>query len=268
MTTALSTKPGAYVRELWRRRDFAYYMAIGRLKAQNASTTLGMLWWVLNPTLLALIFLLVFGVIYGARDSTPNYLAFLLSGLFPYYYTRNALTSGTSAILGNAKLMANLKFPRLLLPISTMIEEAIGFLASLVAYVLIAGIFDGVFPGLALAWMIPTLLIHTLFNFGVTTFVARLAVPFRDINNLVPYGLRLWLYLSPIVYTIDQAPELLRRFLYLNPLTPILDLWRTALLGEPLDWTMLLLGAAWAIGISAIGAVSFVRSEHNMVRYL
>lgn len=268
MATASSISPSAYVRDLWARRDFALYMAVGRIKARNASTGLGLLWWVLNPLILASIFMLVFGVIFEARKAQEHYLAYLLSGIFAFYYTRGAMIGGPNTIISNAKMLANLNFPRLVLPLSSIAEALFGFLASLVAYFIIIAVGDQVWAGWGLTILPLALLLHTIFNFGLAALTARLAVPFRDVNNLVPYILRLWLYLSPIVYSLDQAPDWLRTILLANPLVPILSLWRTALMGEPFEPIMLLVATVWAFGIAVVGTVTFVRIERDMVRYL
>ena len=97
-----------YVTDLWSRREFAWYLAIGNLKARNASTALGLFWWVLNPLLLGLVYFLVFGVIFG--DSRPDdYIAYLLAGMFAFHFTSQSMTGGANSILQNSKLLVNLK---------------------------------------------------------------------------------------------------------------------------------------------------------------
>jgi ABC-type polysaccharide/polyol phosphate export permease len=168
--------------------------------------------------------------------------------------------------------VANLRFPRIILPIAALVESAVGFLASLGIYYLIVGPIDGVWPAATLIWLLPTVLIHLIFNFGLSTIVARVAVPFRDLNNLVPYLTRLWLYLSPIIYPPDfvkGAPEFVRTVIDLNPLYPLLSLYRYALLGMPVDHADALLRAgAWAVLLAVIGGVTFIRYEGKMARYL
>ncbi|MCH7670500.1 MAG: hypothetical protein IIC71_15060, partial [Acidobacteria bacterium] len=119
-----------YASQLWGRREFAWYLAMGNLKARNASTVLGLFWWVLNPLLLGLVYVLVFGVILkrdtsSAPDAIP-FVAWLLSGIFPFYFTQTALTGGVNSIVSNSKLLANVNFPRLVMPISSLIEAFVG----------------------------------------------------------------------------------------------------------------------------------------------
>ena len=93
-----------YVSQVWQRREFAWYLAMGNLKARNASTTLGLLWWVLNPVLLGAVYWFVFGLLFhrGSSNFGTPFLVFLLSGMFPFYFTQSALTGGVNSIVGNA----------------------------------------------------------------------------------------------------------------------------------------------------------------------
>lgn len=263
-----------YLTELWSRREFAWYLAMGNLKARNASTTLGLFWWVLNPLLLGAVYFTVFGLIFNRDDLDQGlgFLPYLLSGIFPFYYTQSSMTGGVNSIVSNTKLLANLHFPRVVLPISALIEAFMGFLASLVVLYAVVGPAEGIWPTSKIVWLLPTILLHTVFNFGLSTLVARIAVPFRDLNNLVPYFTRLWLYLSPIIYTpalLELADEWVQKVAALNPLTSILELYRYSLVGMDAD-----LGAAfveasiWALVIAIVGAFTFIRQEGRMARYL
>ncbi len=258
-----------YVQELWNRREFAWYMAMGNLKARNASTAMGLFWWVLNPLLLGAVYWLVFGVI---LDFSRN-LSHLLSGMFVFYFSSTSLTGGANSIISNSRLLVNLSFPRLIMPIVAITEGAIGFLVSIPALYLIIGLLEGVWPGPELLWLLPIIFaVHCVFNLGLATLAARIAVPFRDVNNLLPYLNRIWLYVSPIIYTAafvqERAPSPWDTLYNLNPMVPILSVYRSALLGWPLDTTMLWMAIAWAFGLAVIAIAMFVKYEGRMARYL
>lgn len=257
-----------YVKALWSRREFAWYMALGNLKARNASTALGLFWWVLNPMLLGAVYYIVFGVILDvSRD-----LSYLLSGMFVFYYTATALTGGANSIISNSRLLVNLSFPRLIMPIVAITEAGIGFLASIPALYLIIGLSDGIWPEWNILWGLPiAFAIQTVFNLGLAAITARIAVPFRDINNLLPYVSRIWLYVSPIIIPASYAAGLKSPWdtVYnLNPMVPIIGLYRTALLGYPFESWMLYAGLAWAIGLAVVAITVFVKYEGRMARYL
>lgn len=260
----------AYGIELWQRREFAVYLALGNLRARNASTSLGLLWWVVNPLLLGGIYLLVFGGIMKISRG-EDYVGYLLAGMFAFYYTRSTMVGSVNSILTNTKMLANLRFPRLVLPMSAMIESAVGFGAALLVYFPIVGLTDGVWPGATLVWIVPTLVIHSVFNFGLAALAARVAIPYRDVNNLVPYFLRLWLYLSPIIYPLSFLEDLgsgFRTAVEVNPLFPILTMYRHALMGQALSGDQVLYASTWAVAVFLLGVALFVRSEARMTRYL
>ncbi len=272
-TSSLPSAAAQYASNLWRRREFAWFLALGNLKARNASTSLGLFWWVLDPILLGSIYALVFGVIFQVDRDTEAYVAYLMAGMFAFHYTRQALTGSVNSIVSNTRLLANLNFPRLVLPISSLMESAFGFAASLVVYYVIIFPIDGVRPTAAIVWLIPAFIIHTFFNLGLGSIAARVAVPFRDVNNLVPYLLRLWLYMSPVIYPVtrlEAAPENLVRILEFNPMFPILAMYRHALMGDlqPLTASDVWMSTAWAAALALGGVATFIAAEGRMSRYV
>ncbi len=260
-----------YLRNLWRWREFGWFLAMGNLKARNASTTLGLFWWVLNPMIMAAVYFLVFGLILDGRRGEPQFVAWILSGVFVFNYTSTAITSGANSILSNGRLLINIRFPRLVLPISAIIETGAGFLLSLGVYFLIAWPADGVVPGLTVLLLPLVVVLHTVFNLGLAGWAARLAIPFRDINNLIPHLTRLWLYVSPIIWPLTFLRDRggwVEDVAVINPMFGLLSLYRTALMGRDPDLTAVLLAVGWTLLVGVGGILSFVRHEGNMVRHL
>ena len=261
-----------YLSGLWAHREFAWYLAMSNLKARNASTSLGILWWVLNPLLLAGVYFLVFGVIFGqGRRGNPEYLAHLMSGMFAFQFTSGVVTAAAGTIVGNSRLIVNLRFPRLLLPVSSIIESGVGFIVSEIAFFAIILPLTGNWPGWAVLHFIPIFVIQVLFNLGLAGLAARMAVPFRDVSNLIPYLMRIWLYLSPIIWTLDlleDVPDWVTPTMNLNPMFHILGVYRTALLGAPLDPMNYVGAIAFALLFLFVGSIAFVRFEGKLVQYL
>ena len=259
----------AYLIDLWNRREFAWFLAMGNMKARNASTVFGLFWWVLNPLLLGMVYFLVFGVIWEGRRP-DDFLPYLLSGMFVFNFTALSMTGGANSIIQNSKLLVNLRFPRLILPIAALIESAFGFLVSLgVIFVIL--IPTGPYPGIEMLWLLVAFPLHLMFNLGLGAITARLAVPFRDINNFVPYVNRLWLYLSPIIWPLsflDNQGETLRNLMHLNPMFNLIALYRTAILQYPLDPAALWSAMIWAVAMFVVGVALFVKYEGRMARYL
>lgn len=263
-----SRRLAGYVAELWSRREFAWFLAMGNFKARNASTTLGLFWWVLNPLLLSLVYWFVFGLIFpGARD-----IIYLMSGMFVFHFTAQSLTGGANSILQNSKLLSNLRFPRLILPLAALLESLIGFLVSLGILLVLQVPIRGFVPGASLLLLLVVIPLHFVFNLGLASIAGRLAVPFRDINNFIPYFNRIWLYLSPIIWPLSfleaEEAEGLARFADDNPLFAIISVYRSALIGGPFDSDMLLRFAVWAGVVGLLGIGLFVRYEGKIVRHL
>ena len=201
----------------------------------------------------------------------PAFLAWLVSGLFVFTFTSTAMTSGANSILANSRLLVNIRFPRLILPISAIIEAGIGFLVALPVFYMIAWPVNGIAPGWGLVWLPLAITLHTLFNLGLSALAARLAVPFRDINNFIPHLSRLWMYLSPIIWPlgmIDGRSELLQTATKLNPMYPLLVLYRGALMNREVTSSDVIAALIWAFVMLAVGVLAFVRYEGNMVRHL
>ncbi|OFW53071.1 MAG: hypothetical protein A2V75_10270 [Actinobacteria bacterium RBG_16_70_17] len=264
--------PRSYLSEAWRRRHFAWHVAMGGMRARTSSSALGLLWWMLDPLILGGVFLLVFGVILNTKRGDPNYIGFLLSGLFAFTYTRTTMMSGGNTLVSNAHLIATQRFPRVLLPVAAVIQGAVAFVVSLIPFFLIAGLTNGDWPGLHTLVLLPAFVLQTMFNLGLSLLVAQLVVPFRDIGNVMGHLTRIWMFLSPVIYPLDErlqnAPEWVVRILQFNPMAAILGLYRTALLdraGEAYHWWS---SAGWAVVALVIGLVTFARMEHKLPRYL
>jgi teichoic acid transport system permease protein len=277
--TYYSRRMVLYAKDLWRRREFVWFLAMGNFKARNASTTLGLFWWVLNPVLLSLVYWFVFGYIFpGSRD-----IIYLMSGMFVFHFTAQSLTGGANAILQNSKLLTNLKFPRLVLPMANLIEAVVGFSVSVGILLLLQLVLRGVIPGVRLSLLLIVIPLHVLFNLGLASIAARLAVPFRDINNFIPYITRVWLYLSPIIWPLSfldsERAASVAPFAELNPMFSLISVYRAALtflvddegrvIGpSPFDSSQLVQFAVWAIAIGLIGIGLFVRYEGKIARHL
>ena len=258
----------SYLRELWHRREFAWFLALANFKARNASTALGLFWWVLNPILLSLVYWLVFGLIFpGARD-----IIYLMSGMFVFHFTAQALTGGANSILQNSKLLVNLKFPRVILPLASILESLIGFSVSLGVLLVFQTVLKGFIPGMSILLLLVVVPLHFVFNLGLASIAGRLAVPFRDINNFIPYFNRVWLYLSPIIWPLSfleaEAGSDLAVLAEWNPMFALISVYRAALLGYEFQPEMLTRFGVWAglLGLTGVGL--FVKYESQIVRHL
>lgn len=195
------------------------------LKYKNSM--LGFIWSFVNPFLLMIVYTFIFSVVFQNKGS-DNYPIFLLVGLLPWNFLAISLSSSTASIIGNANLIKKIYFPREFLPISIVIANAVTFLLELcvlfVFLILYSYKFYFYIPILLLAILLEILLIS-----GLCLFFASVNVYFRDVQQLINVLLLLWFFATPIVYKLEMVPAKLQLLLKLNPITPIILLYRTAL---------------------------------------
>ena len=251
-----------YVRELWRRREFAREMSRTTLRAQHFNTAFGQLWLILNPLLLAgVYFMLVYILRSGSRG--VEFFAHLLAGLFAYYFISDAIRLSVKSVVGGGRLILNTAFPRVLLPLSSVLTSFMRFVPTLIIYIPVHAI-AGLPVDLSLLWVFPLIALMIVLAAGASMLVSSLQVYFRDVKNFLPYFLRVWLYASPVLYYADEVPEGLRWILVANPLAALLTAWSDVIImGRAPGADSLALAAAWAFGIFLAGAVFFMSRERE-----
>ncbi|MHB9861322.1 ABC transporter permease [Streptomyces sp. YIM S03343] len=264
-----------YVRQLWARRHFITAFATAKLTAQYSQAKLGQVWQVMTPLLNAAVYYFVFGVLLGTKRHVPDFIPFLVTGVFIWTFTQSSIMAGTRAISGNLGLVRALHFPRAALPISFAIQQLQQLLFSMGALVVILLSFGVPF---AASWVlaIPVLVLQSLFNVGVSMIVARMGAKTPDIAQLMPFLLRTWMYVSGVMWSIeklsasDGMPNLVKVALQLNPAAVYIGLMRYALIdsfhSSQLPHHVWLAAAAWAF-IAAIGGfIYFWKAEETYGR--
>jgi len=252
-----------YVRELWRRREFAREMARTNLRAQHFNTVFGQLWLVLNPLLLACVYFLLVYILRGAGSRGTDFFAHLLAGLFAYYFISDSIRLSVKSVTGGGRLILNTAFPRVLLPLSSVITAFMRFLPTLIIYIPVH-IIAGLPVDQHLLWLVPLIFLMFVMASGAGMLVSALQVYFRDVKNFLPYFLRVWLYSSPVLYYADEVPEGLHWILYVNPLGGLLTAWSDVLIfgASPEPWAIGM-AAAWAFGIFLAGGLFFISRERE-----
>src|SRR3954466_3622665 len=253
---------GPYVRELWRRREFAFELSRTKLQAQHFDTAFGQLWLVLNPMLLALVYFVLVDILrHGHRP--PGFFAHLVAGIFAYYFVSGAVREGVKSIVKGGKLVLNTAFPRALLPLSTVISSFWNFIPTFVIYIPIH-IASGFPIGLVDLWLIPIVLLLAMIAAGLSMFVAALQVYFRDVKSFLPYVLRVWLYASPVLYYANEVPHHWEWLIKANPIGSLLAGWSAVLQnGDAAPPVDLAFGAAWALVLFVGGALFFISRERD-----
>jgi teichoic acid transport system permease protein len=253
---------GPYVRELWRRREFALELSRTKLRAQHFDTAFGQLWLVLNPLMLALVYFILVDILRGGQRP-PGFFAHLVAGIFAFYYISGAVRDGAKSVVSGGRLVLNTAFPRTLLPLSTVITAFLRFVPTFVIYIPIH-LISGRPVGPQLLWIFPMFAIMTLIAAGLSMFVAALQVYFRDVKSFLPYLLRIWMYATPVLYFAEEVPQRYKWLLEVNPLGALFGAWSDVInRGQAPHAADLLIGLAWGVVLFAGGALYFMSRERE-----
>lgn len=269
------------LQELHRYRFLLRNLIIRDLKVRYKNSILGVLWSLLNPLLMMVVFTLVFGVL--SNNDIRQYPVFFLVGLMPWNFFSGSVLSGANAITGNAHLVKKVFFPRELLPVSALMSNLVNFfiaLGVLVVFLYIAGL------GLTVhAIWVPALLItQIVFTLGLVFLLSSLHVFYRDIMMILDVLMLAWFFLTPVMYPLSRfgqavpilgfeiLPAQLMR--WLNPMASIIDGYRTVLWGTisaggqvssgpaAMDPAYLLRTFVTALLVLVVGYVMFARRQH------
>lgn len=219
---------------LWRYRDLLIALSIHRLKVRYKQSALGVTWAVVQPLALMLIYTLVFSLF--AKVKTPGipYPIFAYAALLPWTFFSTGLTNATNGLVSNTQLVTKVYFPREILPLSYVVAALADFG---IAAIIMAGMMAYYHVALTTQalWVIPVITVLTLFLTAISLVFSALQVRFRDIAMGIPLLLQLWMFASPVVYPLQQVPARLRDVYMLNPMVGMIENFRAALLGSPLE---------------------------------
>ena len=248
------------LREVWAYRELLYFLAWRDVKVRYKQTTLGVLWVVMQPLMMTLIFTAFLGVLVRVPTHGLPYPLMVYAGLLPWTFFSNAIMQGATSIVGNSNLITKVYFPRLIIPAASVAARLVDFA---VAFVILFGLMA--FYRVGFTWqaaMLPVLVLLTaLLALGFGLLVAALNVRYRDVGVVLPVLMQLWMFVSPVLYPsrlVQEAWPAGHRLYALNPLAGIIDGFRAALFGQPFDWAALGTAAALTLLILA-GSVYFFR---------
>jgi teichoic acid transport system permease protein len=253
-----------YVRDAFKRFDFAYTLASYTLEAGNAKSRLGSWWNVLLPTIQAGTYGLIFGLILG-QNRPDNFLPFLFTGVFLFSYISGSFSLGAGAIISNNGLVKSLSFPRMLLPLSIVMAQTLTLFPQLLV---LAVILIAVQHTISVSWLMlfPLIALLFIFNFGLALIMARITVHVRDLNKLVPFISRLLFYVSGVFFSVEKIFSSDSPFAFLIRLNPIFDFLNLArsflVVGyppHPEEWITV---SIWSFGL-LIFVMNFFWSEED-----
>jgi len=257
-----------YLEDTFAHLRFAYEKARLDIQAANKNTWFGQLWNILNPLFLAMIYWLLVVVIFGSGGSIFDkeglrILTQIVGGLFLFGLPSSGIALGARSIIQGGTFVLNTRLPRLILPVSAVISSFLVFLPSMLVYVGFHALARYQF-GLQMLWIFPIILLVFITTMGLTMMAATGTVYFRDIASFLPYVLRIWMYLSPIIYLYTRIPSSLEWSIYANPLGALFTSWQQILYENSVpDLSYLMAGALWSFGSLTCGLLMFLRKERE-----
>ena len=223
------------LKEVFKYKDLIFLFVKRSFSSQYKQTILGPLWFIINPLITSFISTIIFGNIAGIESEGIPYFLFYLTGYTLWNYFSSCVTETAATFTTNANVMGKVYFPRLTMPIASVIFAAINMLIVFVMSIVALGIY--VVQGVSISpnWtlvLIPVYMLQTAaLGLGIGIIISSLTTKYRDLNILVSFGLSLWMYLTPVVYPMSEVGGLLNTIIMINPMSSIINNFKYALLG-------------------------------------
>jgi len=255
---------GGGLAELWEHRELLFFLVWRDVKLRYKQTALGALWAILQPLLMTAVFYVLFGRLAALEQRIPAvpYAVYALAGLLPWTFFSNAVAASSASLVGGAHLITKVYFPRLVIPLAAVGAALVDLLVA-VPVLLVLLLASGRMPP-ATAVLTPLAVVGlALAASGVGLALSALTVRYRDFRHVVPFLLQVWLFLTPVIYPVTLVPARWRLLIYLNPVAGLVDAFRSALLGTPLDPRGVALSVAVSLVLLAAAATYFRRVERD-----
>ena len=249
------------LREVWMYRELLFFMVWRDLKVRYKQTVIGVAWVVLQPLMSMGVFTLFFGKLAKLPSDGLPYQVFVFAALVPWTYFSTSLATATSVVVANQRVITKVYFPRLILPLSSVISGLVDFAIALV--VLVAMVYGyGLRPGPQAAWLPCFLLLAMATALGVGLWLSALNALYRDVQYVMPFLIQFWMLASPVAYPSSLVPAKWRWLYGLNPMAGVIEGFRWALTGHgQAPGPMMIASAAAVVAILVGGAVFFQRME-------
>jgi ABC-type polysaccharide/polyol phosphate export permease len=267
-------------REVLSRRRLIRYLVQADLKKDGSDTILGNIWWILDPLLQMVVYVILVSVIFARAQ--PDYPLFIFAAILPWKWFTTSVSEGVGSVVGQERLIKQIQFPKIVLPVSVTVAGIVNFAFGMIPLSLLLVLLfrDRINPNLA---FIPVIaFVQLVFTLAVTIVLSALNVFVRDIGNIARHALRLWFYLSPGLYGIDQLegssalkshPEVLR-ILEANPFATLFSAYRSVIYGTATggpalpDWSALASLFLVSLVLLAISVAIFKRLESQFAKIL
>jgi lipopolysaccharide transport system permease protein len=249
---------------LWEYRELLYFLVWRDVKVRYKQSLIGAGWAIIQPVMTMAIFTVVFGNFAKIPSDGMPYAVFAYAALLPWTYFSSALSRSGTGLVSNANLITKVYFPRLIIPLASVIAPAVDFLF---AFLVLLGLMA--WFGIAPTWGILALplffLLAMITALAVGLWLSPLNARYRDVGHTIPFLIQFWMFASPVVYPVSLIPESWRLIYSLNPMVGVIEGFRWALLGKAnTDFSSILVSIAVVLVLLAGGIVFFKRMERTL----
>lgn len=253
---------GVNWREIWNYRELLFFLTWRDVKVRYKQTVLGFLWAFIQPFLKMVVFSVVFGRLAKMDSEGFPYPIFVYAGLLPWQFFAETLNRSSQSVVGNANLITKVYFPRLIMPISSVGACLVDFAIS---FSILIGLmfYYGIMPTFAAVLVLPLILLTIFTALGVGTLLSALNVAYRDFRYVIPFMVQIWMFATPVIYPVKIVPKNWQWLLFLNPMSGIVDAYRSAILGKPFAWGNLAISVNVALLAFLCGLMYFRRFERE-----
>ncbi len=249
------------LREVWTYKELLYFFTWRDLKVRYKQTALGAAWAIFQPVMTMVVFTIFFGNLAKMPSDNVPYPIFVYTGLLFWQFFSSALSSTSMCLIANQSIVTKVYFPRLILPISSVLTQVVDFA---VAGVVLIGmmIYYGYHPNIIGILLVPLLLFITFMaSVGLGLFLAAVNVKYRDVRYILPYFIQILMFVTPVIYPASIAGKY-SWILALNPMTGVIQNARAALLGTaPINWLLIGISFTATFVLLSIGIVVFKKTE-------
>jgi lipopolysaccharide transport system permease protein len=249
-------------KDIWAYRELLFFLTWRDVKVRYKQTALGAAWAILQPLFMMIIFTIFFGRLAAVDSAGIPYPVFALAGLVPWTFFSNAITASGNSLVGSANLITKVYFPRLIVPAAAMLAGLVDFVLAFVLLILLMFYYQ-IVPTIQLLFLPVLVLLTALFSLGVGTWFSALNVKYRDVRFALPFLIQLWLFVSSVILPSSAIPAKWRWLLMLNPMSGIIEGYRSALFGLPFDWPALGIASGLTILTLLYAIYAFGRVERS-----
>jgi len=256
-----------YWRDLWRYRELFYILSWRDIRVRYKQTVIGAAWGALRPLLTMAVFVFAFGYMGKmAQESTIPYALIVFSALLPWQFFSTALSESSNSLISNANLVSKVYFPRVIVPMASIITSMVDFLVSFGIMVVLM-IFYRYLPPVQVLWLPVFILFGMLAAMGIGLYMTALNVKYRDFRYIVPFVVQLGTYVSPVGFSSTKVSaefgETVRFWYSINPMVGVIDGFRWCILGQPVFWPGMYMSFGVTVFFLVLGIWYFRKTEKS-----